>query len=306
MGPPLTFTLLGLVACTLPGSAASLPAAPVPWPSRVISWWYAADNNWPNLLTQIAPYVNGSSPLVTSVQTYCGYTVSDEGTVSGSLSSACAAFFPRLTSMGVRAELCLDAGNCSIDAYRTLWQDTTTSPQVLLQAAIAANATGWNIDLEPQADNCKGGGTGTAADAQLFAAWLSAVRKVLNPYGIRLTVDAASWSPVIGQYKVLAGGVDRVQTMETYNGNSESEWEGYFDAFVDSVPVAAAGVGLGAWTDGSGAWWETPAGAQAKVAKALAAGVPELAVFRLVPTPEVNPAWPLSFWWDALKAFAAG
>jgi hypothetical protein len=28
--------------------------------------------------------------------------------------------------------------------------DTTNSPQVLLTAALTVNASGWNIDLEPQ------------------------------------------------------------------------------------------------------------------------------------------------------------
>jgi hypothetical protein len=46
-------------------------------------------------------------------------------------------------------------------------------------------------DLEPQADNCQGAGSGDASDAVLFAKWLSAVRAVLNPAGVRLTVDVA-------------------------------------------------------------------------------------------------------------------
>ena len=36
-----------------------------------------------------------------------------------------------------------------------------------------------------------------------------------------------------------------------------------------------------------------------------AARVPELAVFRIVPAPDVSPAWPLDFWWPALQAFLA-
>ena len=52
--------------------------------------------------------------------------------------------------MQVRPELATGAGNCSIVSYRKLWADTASSPQVLLKAALAVNASGWNIDLEPQ------------------------------------------------------------------------------------------------------------------------------------------------------------
>lgn len=57
---------------------------------------------------------------------------------------------------------------------------------------------------------------GTADDAKLYAKWLSAVRAVLNPHGIRLTADVASWSPVLTEYATLAPAVDRLQTMSTY------------------------------------------------------------------------------------------
>lgn len=285
-------------------TAAVAAAAAVPWPSPAISWWYAADNNWPSLLTQIAPYTgNATAPsLVTSIQTYCGLSVADNGSIIDVISDACLQLFPALRAVGVRPELALDSGNCSIDAYRQLWSDTTVSPGVLLSAALAANASGVNVDLEPQADNCQGPATGTPADATLFAAWLAAVRAALNPHGIRVTVDAATWSPVIGQYSVLAASVDRVMTMETYNGDSEAQWLTWYRTFVGAVPRAAAGVGLGAWSDGGSAWWETAAGAAAKVSQAMADGVPELAVFRLLPPAE----YPLPFWWAALTPFVAG
>jgi hypothetical protein len=168
-------------------------------------------------------------PLVTSIQTYCGHDISDAGTIimnpqQGNI-SACSAYFPRLLELGVRPELATGAGNCSIVTYRKLWADTTESPQVLLKAALAVNASGWNIDLEPQGGpntgkpgwGCQGGSMpiGTADDAKLFAKWLSAVHEVLNPHGIRLTADVASWSPVLREYATLAPAVDRLQTMST-------------------------------------------------------------------------------------------
>ena len=70
--------------------------------------------------------------------------------------------------------------------------------------------------IEPQADNCQGPPTGTAADAALYASWMSVLRVALNEIGVRLTVDVASWSPVIGAYATLAPSVDRLMCMETY------------------------------------------------------------------------------------------
>lgn len=234
---------------------------------------------------------------------YCGIDVADNGTIIDKFASTCEGLFPALRALGVRPELATGSGNCSIDAFRRLWADVATSPQVLLAAVLRANASGLNIDFEPQGDNCKGGPTGTAADAALFASWLAAVRSLLAPHGVRLTVDVASWSPVLAQYAVLAKGVDRLLTMETYNGGSPGEWDGYLRPFLAATPLAAAGVGLGGWSDGKAAWWETPAAAAYKVAAAVRAGVPEVAVFRIVPTPEVQEEWPLAFWWPALVPF---
>ena len=62
--------------------------------------------------------------------------------------------------------------------------------------------------------------------------------------------------------------------------------------------------GLGCWTDGKQAWWETKAGAEAKVnnLKSIADGLPELALFRLDPSATATAAdWPLDFWWGALR-----
>ena len=169
--------------------------------------------------------------------------------------------------------------------------------------ALAANASGWNIDLEPQSDSCKGLPTGDASDAALFASWLSAVRSALQPHGLRLTVAVASWSPVLSQFGTLAPAVDRLQNMQTYNGIGEAPWTRSLDAFLKATPLRAVGVGLGAWNDSKAQWWETPKGANAKVRLAVERKVPELAVFRLVPSTEVQPEWPLDFWWGALRAF---
>ena len=301
----------------------TLESGMVKWPSQVVSWWYAAntDSSWKSLLTQINQPAR--LPLVTSIMSYCGHDISDDGSIvmnpaQGNF-SACKALFPELVKLGVRPELATGAGNCSIVTYRKLWRDTTVSPQILLKAALEVNASGWNIDLEPQGGpntgkagwGCQGGSLpiGNAADAKLFASWLTAVRAVLSPHRIRLTADVASWSPVLKEYKTLAPAVDRLQTMSTYNSAGLKPWTESFHEFVDAIPSRSAGVGLGMWNDSKREWWETAAGAKAKVAQAIKTSVVELACFRLVPCPLAegcshNAAEsPISFWWDALAPF---
>jgi len=284
-------------------SALASPTLAAPWWSNasapVISFWYAPDNDWPAAVALVAAH----APLVTSVMSYCGVDLADDGTIIPAFHDTCASLFPALRALGVQTELATGSGNCSIDAMRRLWADTTASPRVLAAAVARANASGLNVDFEPQADACKGGATGTAADAALFARWLAAVRAALRPLGARLTVDVAGWSPVLREFRTLAAGVDRVLDMSTYNGGSAHEWDGYFDALVAGAPLAAAGVGLGGWAAQPAAWWATPAAAAYKVAAAARARVPELAVFRIVPSPEQAPEWPLAFWWDALEKF---
>jgi hypothetical protein len=266
-----------------------------------VSFWLAPDNNWADAVALVQQHPK----LVTSVMSYCGLDVADDGKIIPLFSEPCRQLIPALQALGVQAEVVTNSGNCSIDTFRTLWKDLVVSPAVLRDYVLAANASGLNIDFEPQADNCKGGPTGTAADAALFSTWLGAVRDLLHPHGVRLTVDVASWSPVLSQNAVLAKGVDRVLTMETYNGDSPAQWLESFDPFVKSVPLDSAGVGLGAWADGKGSWWETAPAAFFKVNKSMEAGVPELAVFRIKPSKEVSPEWPLHFWWNALALFVS-
>ena len=268
------------------------------WHEKVVSFWYAPEGVFdPSAVALVQQHL----PEITSVMSYCGIDVRDDGTIISSFSEACSKLFPALKALGVQTEIVTNSGNCSIDAFRRLWSDLTVSPRVLRDAVITANASGLNIDFEPQADNCAGAPTGTAADAKLLSTWLAAVRAQLAPIGARLTLDVASWSPVLAQYAVLAEGADRLLTMETYNGDSSADWTSSFSSFLAGTPLAQAGIGLGGWDDGKNSWWETAAAANFKVSAAKAANVPELAVFRILP--KKNPPWPLEFWWPALQTF---
>ena len=71
---------LGLPLATSADSAAevarSTDAAPW-WQSGVISHWYAPDNDWPSAVD----IVKAHAPLVTSVMSYCGIDVANNGTM---------------------------------------------------------------------------------------------------------------------------------------------------------------------------------------------------------------------------------
>lgn len=133
-----------------------------------------------------------------------------------------------------------------------------------------------------QANNCAGSPTGNSADAALFAQWLEAVRTILSPHGVRLTVAVANWSPVLREFKTLAGAVDRLLDMETYNAKSYMEWLTYYTPLL-GIPRSQAGVGLGCWLDKStnGTWSVTNTSAVQRVQRAISDQMLELAMFRL-------------------------
>ena len=72
MPSPTTTTIVVLgLASLVTGIAATAGGPPIggpgTWPGRVISWWYACDNDWPHAIRQIN--TTERLPLVTSVQT---------------------------------------------------------------------------------------------------------------------------------------------------------------------------------------------------------------------------------------------
>ena len=121
-----------------------------------------------------------SAQVVTSVMSYCGIDIADNGTLildfryhtkrcmvvygtpqrpdpRDSVARRARSFLPALKQQGVRTEIATGSGNCSIASMRTLWRDLTISPRQLLAAVLAAGADGLNIDFEPQANHCQGG-----------------------------------------------------------------------------------------------------------------------------------------------------
>jgi hypothetical protein len=306
-------TLALLVLTATLAFSASRAASPPAWPSPAVSWWYVPDENWPQMIEQIAPHTN----VVTSIMLQCGPWINDDGTITTDITSYCLddqgnGTIPSLIALGVRVELWLAGGNSNLSAYRLLWNNPTTSIAQLVAIAKATNASGWNIDIEPvvkpsalqpsppQVD---------VADAELYALWLNQLRYALHEIGVRLTIDVQDWSPAISEFDILAPVVDRMFDMDTYNADSMLIWLANYYVIVNSeIPRSAVGVGLGCWVDAdtNNTWSVTAASATERVAKAQSDGVVEIGMFRLLPqTGGIPSSWPEQFWWDALNPFTA-
>ena len=129
-----------------------------------------------------------------------------------------------------------------------------------------------------------------------------------------------TWSPMLSNTKLLAPHVDRVLDMETYNADSMSGWlsgdavGGYYSRFV-APPTARAklGPGLGCWPAKCGpknashlCWSATAASGPPRLARIIADGLPEVALFRIVQVPgRPDLQWPHGWWWPLLAEFAS-
>ena len=215
----------------------------------------------------------------------------------------------------MRVEGTVEAGTCDIKDYRALF---TADPQPLAErlAALgkAHNLSGWNMDLEPQIG--KPGKTSAAADAALYASWASKVAPTLHASGMRLTADAAGWTPMIKDFSTLAKGFDRLMDMDTYNSASLAKWDVTFGRFAtgaSSAPLSARSVGLGCWADNRSCtgcpnitatlpWSLSAQSATDRICAVMNASAPEVSFWvlaGLAPSPQV-------FWWPALQRYRAG
>jgi hypothetical protein len=254
--------------------------------------------------------------VVTSVMLQCNVVAAANGSIIGSLGPLCEQVIPELRSLNVLPEIWLGSEAGDAASFHLLWNNNVTAVEQLTEMAVQYNISGWNIDLEPNSDPST-----TTADAQAYAAWLTALKASLHPHGVRLTVDVATWSTMIADFSVLAPSVDRLMNMETYNADSLSQWMRYYQSIVnDQIDRNVVGIGLGCWVDSStnGTWSVTPESAAQRIAQIKLDNVPEIDMFRLLPItgPPSSPwalrdtlaggnppQWPEEFWWDALVAY---
>ena len=119
--------------------------------------------------------------IVSSVMLNCGFQVQVNGTISGEVSSACAAAIKGLRALDVGAELWLGEQD-SIDAARRLFAQPELAKDSRTRTIKEFGLSGINFDLEPAKSN--------TSDAAAYAAFFRAIRPALNAAGARLTLEA--------------------------------------------------------------------------------------------------------------------
>ena len=295
----------------LPTGAAA-PANP-----RNVSFWYAPASYGGADINATLAVIKSHADIITSVMVYCGHGVGPGGVIETDNQTegwclspvAKGGIFPSLQQMGIGAELVLNSGTNDIKDMRALWADNKTVVPYLVNEAKRYGATGWHFDLEPQ----KGIPASTAADAHTYATFLSGARRSLASLGVRVTADAAAWSPMLSQYSTLCGAVDRLMDMETYSANSMTGWldgDVYGGKYVEFVAgcqaTTAAAPAIGGWNASCGkheCWSSQPTSGPPRIARMIKDGVREAAVFRLVTRPPSS-VMPQEWWWPLLDQFA--
>lgn len=105
-----------------------------------------------------------------------------------------------------------------------------------IEEAKQFNYNGYNLDWEPTDDV-------TDEDGVEYAAFVTYFADKLHDYGLKLTVDIATWSP-IWNYPLLAQtSADRFISMGTYT-STDSSFTNQLDKLVDTFGPEKSGVGL--------------------------------------------------------------
>jgi hypothetical protein len=299
-----------LLSCWSLHAGSALAAGSGGW----VSFWYYPPAYGGSDINATIDLLKKHEGVTTSVMLGCDHGVSaDGGVVMPSQSSLglCTTTIAGLKSAKVKPELVM--GGSNITQLRQFFASAEANIDALVKAGKSLGATGWNLDIEPT--------TSVAADATLYANFLSAAKPKLNAAGMRLTIATATWSPMLADTSLLAPHVDRVLNMETYNADSMSGWlngdavGGYYSKFV-APPTAHSklGPGLGCWPAKCGpkasphpCWSTTAASGPPRMARIESDGLPEVALFRIIQVPNrPDLQWPEEWWWPLLAKFADG
>lgn len=297
----------GLVLCALLGCWHTATAG-----GGWVSFWYYPPAYGGSDINATLDLLKRHEGVVTSVMLGCDHSVSAVGGVTAPSQTSldlCTTTIAGLISSRVKPELVM--GGSNITQLRQFFANADTNIDALVKIGRSLGATGWNLDMEPT--------TSVAADAKLYADFLRAAKPKLNAAGMRLTIATATWSPMLSDTALLAPQVDRVLNMETYNADSMSGWlngdavGGYYSKFV-APPTSHSklGPGLGCWPAKCGptphaCWSTTPASGPPRMARIVADGLPEVALFRIIQVPQrPDLQWPEEWWWPLLAKFAAG
>eukprot|EP00759_Apiculatamorpha_spiralis_P011882 PhF_6_TR19040/c0_g1_i2/m.27973 len=277
--------------------------------SRMVSFWYVPD---PSDVNDTLADLTTHRASITNIQLYCGHGVQGDGSFVNTTLPICdGGLLTTLRNMGLRVEFVINDFSTNVTAHK-IFMNNPNSITAMVAIAVKYKLFGWNIDLEPQSVPA------VASDAVVYAAFCTKLRRALNAVGTRLTIDVATWSPMLSQFTLLAPTVDRMMNMETYNANSMQgwltgdNWGGYYTSFVNAhvQPRSACGVGMGAWPATCGTnvpcWSTTSVSGPPRLQRVLQDNVTEIAVWRIVG--KQNPSnpngnTPIGWWWAILAQF---
>ena len=299
-------TLLSITLLLLTTAAASsAPAA-----ARRIGWWWDAPSSADDpAVAALLSFCKTHKTIVSSILMQCGPTT-QSGSIQGKLSPACTKVIPALSQLGIGSELWLGETDSVAAAVKLLNNAPTAITALKELGAAQPGITGYNFDFEvASATEC-----GSGVDCtELYATFLQSVKEgmVNSQSAPRITTDVScsqagsGWAPIISNCSRLAGSVDRLMNMKTYNAGSYSGWLSQLSPALDAgVPRDKLGAGLGCWVDSTtnNTWSTTAESAELRVCALMNASVPEIDMFRVAP--EEN--WPEEFWVAQLERYMAG
>eukprot|EP00040_Diaphanoeca_grandis_P041083 m.262489 g.262489 ORF g.262489 m.262489 type:complete len:315 (+) comp45810_c0_seq1:34-978(+) len=275
--------------------------------SRMVSFWYDPAAYGGSDINATLDLVRSHPGAVSRVMIYCGHGVGAGGSIVNDPknNALCldAGLIAGLKSAGVVPELVLNSGTSNVADFRALFANASAQIAFLVSEAKRFGVGGWNLDLEPVSS--------AASDAPIYSAFCGQLKTALHQIDVRLTIAVANWSPMLSNFAVLAGNVDRLLDMETYNANSMAgwlagdNWGGYYNALLaPGVNRSKSGPGLGCWPQLCGkdlCWTTTAASGKPRMDRIKQDGVLEVALFRIIQIPSQK--WPEDWWWPLLLDF---
>ena len=143
-----------------------------------------------------------------------------------------------LQAMGLEAWPMVTSAD--IGKLRELWTNKQKfiDEAVLALKTLDANITGYNVDFEPS-----GGDSPTNDDALEFAAFLTEFADALEPHGVKVAVNVATWTAFWDYDALEETSVDKFMTMDTYTGDS-TLFVARVENAVDAFDLEKLGIGI--------------------------------------------------------------
>jgi hypothetical protein len=234
--------------------------------TRMVSAWMTCENSTQAkfLLDTIA--ANGGTRVLSTAFIWLGDSLNNTGS-----------FLPNphppplasgLRAMGIGAETII---NANISGLLAGAANPSLSIPSIVSHVVASNLTGVSFDTEYE---------GSREDERLFASFLAALKRALEPVGARVTVYSNSFDSLIANVTLLASSVDRVLCGETYNAKNFTEWTQLFEGLAEQAPVRKISTAMMATTS-RGDWNCYDDGMSRRLQALEKRGVPELSIFTL-------------------------